>query len=102
MKPNTSLLEWREFGMQSAPSIRTAFETGPYPGMDKIITYLENGRVCLTAAGVGVDAITGKQVMGFRQILTDGEYGWSSMLPYYIREYNMRLPKAFEDKVLRQ
>lgn len=44
--------------------------------------------------------ITGKQVMNRKEICSDGEYGWSSMLPYYVKKYNMRLPKDFEKKVL--
>ena len=95
------LLNWREFGAISAPSIKSAFENTPYNGIDRIVRYLEEGRVHLSAAGVGVDALTGKQVMHKKEILDDGEYSWSSMLPYYVKTYNMRLPKAFEDKVLR-
>lgn len=96
----TDLLNWREFGIETAASIRTAFEAHPYPGIDKIINYLEKGDVCLAAPGVGVDKITGLQVMNIREIRTDGEYGWSSMLPYYVKKYNMRLPGDFEAKVL--
>ena len=66
----------------------------------KIIEYLEHGKVCLTSPGVGIDEITGKQVMQIREIRSDGEYGWSSMLPYYVKKYNMRLPSAFVSKVL--
>lgn len=96
---NTCLLEWFEFGKKSAPSIQTVFESTPYPEMERIIDYLENGRVCLAAPGEGVDMVTGKTVMLKKEIHSDGEYCWSSMLPYYVKEYNMRLPKAFEDKV---
>ena len=41
----TDLLDWLEFGMPSAPSIQTVFEPSPYPGMETIIEYLENGHV---------------------------------------------------------
>ena len=94
------LLNWKEFGVSSAPSITSVFEKQPYDGMDKIVRYLENGRAHLTAAGAGIDAITGKQVMHIREIRNDGEYAWSSMLPYYVKHYNMRLPVVFEQKVL--
>lgn len=77
----TELLNWREFGVSTAASIRTAFEKHSYPGIDQISTIWKKGRVCLAAPGVGVDEITGKQVMNNREIRTDGEYGWSSMLP---------------------
>ena len=102
MTPKIDLLNWREFGVQSAPSIRTVFEAKPYPGMERVIEYLEKGKVCLTAPGVGIDEFTGKQVMQVCEIRSDGEYGWSSMLPYYVKKYNMRLPSAFVSKVLSQ
>lgn len=94
------LLKWKEFGLESAPSIRTAFQDAPYDGIDKIVRYLETGTPHLVSAGVGVDAFTGEQVMGFRDIRNDGEYAWSSMLSYYVKKYNMRLPDTFEKKVL--
>ena len=96
------LLNWREFGVASAPSIRSMFEDRPYSGIEKIVRYLEKGHAHLVAAGVGIDALTGKQVMSFYELRDDGDYAWSSMLPYYVKKYNMRLPKEFEEKVLSQ
>lgn len=98
----TDLLDWKEFGMSTAPSIQTAFENKPYIGIEKIISYLENGRVCLAAPGFGMDMITGERVKRNLEIRSDGEYGWSSMLPYYVRKYNMRLPAEFEAKVFKE
>lgn len=94
------LLNWKEFGVLSAPSITTAFEKQPYAGIDKIVQYLEHGTAHLSAPGGGIDAVTGKQVAHIREIRNDGEYAWSSMLPYYVKHYNMRLPAAFENKVM--
>lgn len=94
------LLNWYEFGVVTAPSIRTVFEEKPYPGVDAIAHYLESWPAHLVAPGVGIDALTGKQVMHMQEIRNDGEYAWSSMLPYYVKKYNMRLPREFEQKVL--
>lgn len=95
------LLNWREFGAESAPLIKSMFEDKPYPGIDKIIRYLEAGKPHLSSPGVGVDVFTGEQVMNHYDIRDDGEYSWCSMLSYYVKKYNMRLPKDFEDKVLK-
>ena len=94
------LLMWKEFGLEGAPSIRSAFEAAPYEGIDKIVRYLESGKPHIAIACHGVDALTGEDVMNHLDIRNDGEYAWSSMLSYYVKKYNMRLPKAFEDKVL--
>ena len=102
MMRKLDLLNWKEFGVESAPSITSMFEEKPYPGMDKIVKYLEAGKPHMAIASRGVDALTGEAVMSFRDVRDDGEYSWSSMLSYYVKKYNMRLPKAFEDKVLRQ
>ena len=42
---NVSLLRWKEYGDTDAPSLRERFEPGPYPGQEKIVRYLENGKV---------------------------------------------------------
>lgn len=98
---NYSLLNWKEFGNDAAPSIRSVFQTAPYEGMDKIIEYLKSGKVGLIAIEKPRDAITGDLLGGSHAILSDGEYSWDSVLPYYVQKYNMRLPEEFENKVLR-
>lgn len=95
------LLNYKEFGAGDAPSIRGSFEPKPYPGMERIIRYLEGGKPHLFSPQFGVDAISGERVADSYMICGDGEYSWSSMLPYYVRKYNMRLPAEFEAKVLR-
>lgn len=32
--------------------------------------------------------------------MTDGQYSWNNALPYYVRKYNLRLPKQFEEMAL--
>lgn len=98
MMTNLMML-WNEFSGMDVPSIRSSFEEATYFGQDDIIRYLENGKVKLPSAGVGVDLITGDVVSVQHAIMTDGEYTWDSMFPYYVKKYNLRLPKEFEEKV---
>ena len=95
-----SLNMYKEFGYKDGPSITEFFSAVPYEGMEKIIEYLENGKIALVSPGFGYDAITGERVMSRKESLTDGEYMWSSMLPYYIRTYYFRPKDSFVDKVL--
>ena len=97
---NYSLLRWKEFGEKDAPSIKTMFQAHPYPGMDAICDYLKKGSVGPIAVKAGMDVFTGEIISRTYAIQSDGEYAWSSMLPYYVKTYNMRLPKDFENKVL--
>ena len=97
---NRLLLDYIEFGARKGSSVCFTFEDQPYPGMDKIIAYLEKGRKLRTVRRPGIDAYTGNRVARRRKILTDGVYAWSSMLPYYVKTYNMRLPRVFEAMVL--
>lgn len=97
---NKLLLDYIEFGARKGSSVCFTFEDQPYPGMEKIISYLEKGHKLRTVCRPGIDSFTGNRVMRKRKILTDGTYAWSSMLLYYVKTYNMRLPSVFEEKVL--
>ena len=99
---NKLLLDYIEFGARNGSSVCFTFEDQPYPGMEKIITYLEKGQKLRIVRRPGIDSFTGNRVTRRRKILTDGTYAWSSMLPYYVRTYNMRLPKVFEQMVLEE
>ena len=99
---NKLLLDYIEFGARKGSSVCFTFEDQPYTGMEKIIAYLEKGHKLRTLYRPGVDSFTGNQVTRKRKILTDGTYAWSSMLPYYVKTYNMRLPKVFERMVLEE
>ena len=96
-----SLIRWKEFGDENAPSIKTAINDAPYPEKKRIIEYLKRGKVTATAPGVGVDAISGKTVDNHLFLQTDGEYSWANMLAYYVDVYNVRLPQDFVNKAMR-
>lgn len=94
-----SLSHYKEFGDLKAPSLKEYFSAEPYSGKNEVLRYLKNGKVVVATTSCGVDCVTGKQTNERKDILTDGEFTWSNMLIYYVKEYNMKLPKAFTQKV---
>ena len=95
-----SLIQWKEFGAEGGPLMKSAFAKEPYPGMEKIADYLDHGKITVAAAGIGTDVYTGERISGKKELLTDGEYSWNNTLSYYVRKYYLRLPTEFESKVL--
>ncbi len=91
---------WLEFGAPTDHSLKQDIEDHSYPGQEKIAQYLEGGKVKLMSAGTGKDLFTGETIAANYYIATDGEYSWPSTLSYYVRSYNLRLPKEFEQKIL--
>lgn len=83
------------------PKISDFFEKEPYPGKEKIIKYLKNGRPTYASASKAVDVISGETIPIERYGMTDGEFSWISSLYYYVDKYNLRLDKKFEEKVLK-
>ena len=98
-----SLSKFKEFGSKDAPSLKNLFNEEPYPEKNTVILYLKSGKVLGGALRYDKDAFT-KCFIEQRHtpcIFTDGEYSWSSELPYYVEKYNVRLPKEFEDKAVK-
>ena len=97
------LLKWKEFGHKDAPSIKILFSAKPYPNQDRIADYLERGNVSIVAASYEKDAFTGEIIHPARssRIMTNNSFSWDSSLSYYVRKYNLRLPAAFEEKILK-
>ena len=53
------LLNWKEFGMPDAPSIKTLFCPVKYPGQDIVAEYLEKGKTHLVSPSLSQDKISG-------------------------------------------
>ncbi len=72
-----------------------------YEGKEKIIRYLETqGKPKIGSGLYPKDIYTGEIISKYRSIQSDGVYSWPSVIPYYMRKYNLRMPKVFEDYVL--
>ena len=94
------LFAFKEFGLQDGPSIIEAFSSTAYPEKRRIVRYLENGERTIASPGVYIDVVTGENTGIGKCHLTDGEYVWTSIIPYYVEKYNMILPDEFVEKVL--
>lgn len=96
-----SLISYDEFGPgMGFKSMKEYFEAAPYENQEKIVFYLDNGIQTYVRASKGRDFYTGELIPGSCTGMTDGEYSWNSALSYYVKKYNLRLPAAFEKKVL--
>ena len=90
-----------EFGPgMGLPHMSDFFEPEPYNGIDKIIDYLEKGQPTFVSGKVAKDIYSGKVIPVEYCGMTDGKYSWMSVLPYYVKTYNLRLPQEFENYVL--
>ncbi|MBR0342250.1 MAG: hypothetical protein IJH64_08400 [Oscillospiraceae bacterium] len=98
-----SLILYKEFGPAPGldlPSMTDSFADEAYPGQEKVVKYLSEGRKTYCAAGRACDVFTGESIPGEWCGMTDGEFSWISELAYYVEKYNLRLPAEFEKKVL--
>lgn len=99
MRKKNIMLTWKEFNTEAVKSMRDDFAKEPFPKKWKILRYLRKGRVTIVTTCVGNDIFTGERI-GPLYYMTDDEYSWISTLEYYVRKYNLRLPRDFEKKIL--
>ena len=79
------------------PSMKNSMMKSRYKNQDKIVRYLRHGKLVMVAAGLPrPDVFTGETIKGTYGIMSDDVYAWSSMLPYYVDKYNLKLPDDFE------
>ncbi|ACY14784.1 hypothetical protein Hoch_2241 [Haliangium ochraceum DSM 14365] len=77
-------------------SLEKARSESPAPDEDRIAAYLDAGHLYIAATGFVEDWFADDEIMiGPPHLLTDGVYVWPADLPYYVRNYHVRLPKAF-------
>ena len=83
------------------PSMRNFFSDSPYEGQGKIIYYLKHGKRDMISDKVPRDVFTGEVILMPLIRMNDGEFSWFMPLAYYVEHYNLRLPKEFEERILR-
>lgn len=85
-------------GKDTDPSIYDAVGKGDALLIEKICKYLDNGTVLVVSPGVTTDIIEDTDwAVGTGSACTDGRWLWPDDLSYYVRKYNIALPKAFLD-----
>jgi hypothetical protein len=64
---------------------------------ERLVAYLEHGILFIPSTEVAEDWLADDSdiVIGPPHVLTDGKYAWPADLPYYVRNYHVRLPKHF-------
>jgi len=83
-------------------SLRDHMEASPYPHQETIVNYLRSGEMDMFSLQLPKDVFTGQRIPGEKLGMNDGVYTWWNTLAYYVEKYNLRLPKNFEEHVLRQ
>lgn len=78
-----------------------------YENQDKIYNYLmHSGEVNIATTAPQIDMFTGEVIESINPengaTRVDDVYSWPLTLPYYVKKYNVRLPKEFEDHILRK
>lgn len=99
------LCNYTEYGSDNGISMKDLFQSEPYYGKDKIVSYLRhNGTATLASTAPLRDRFTSEHMKGEYELTlyNDGKFSWWSDLAYYVEKYNLRLPKEFEDHVLSQ
>ena len=84
------------------PCMKDFFQESPYEHQFTMVDYLNRGHIHMVTATKFTDVFTGEQVPRELVYMDDGQYSWSSKLPYYVAKYNLRLPAEFETHVLGQ
>ena len=83
-------------------SLKMHFETGEYPQKEKIVKYLTSGEVDMASLELPKDVFTGERIRMEKLGMNDGVYMWWNTLAYYVEKYNLRLPKDFEEHILKK
>ncbi len=65
-----------------------------------VIEYLSNQKRIAGCPKTVFDCITGEKISDSFFVYNDGEYEWCDFLIYYIKKYNIALPKCFIDKII--
>lgn len=84
-----------DYGESDGFSLEDCRVETPDPDEERIVRYLESGHLYSAASGVVMDVLSDDPdvEIGPPHILTDGTYAWPADLPYYVRNYHVRLPK---------
>lgn len=86
-----------DHGDSDGPSLAQSRAEKPDLDEDRVAAYLAAGHLYIESPGTANDwfADDPDVIIGPPHTLTDGTYAWPADLPYYIRNYHVRLPKPF-------
>jgi hypothetical protein len=85
-----------DYGDEDGESLYKAISITPDIAEDRIIRYLESGKLLSIIVGFTRDVLSkNEKIIGSLSTFTDGVWIWSSDLSYYVREYHIALDKEF-------
>ena len=86
-----------DHGDTSGPSLEESRAETPSPNEERVAAYLDAGHLLSASSEVASDRLADDPdiEIGPPHIRTDGTYAWPADLPYYVRNYHVRLPKHF-------
>ena len=96
------LLQFKEFGCENGPSIKSFFAENKYEHQEEIAKYLDNSKIVSMAPEYDKDIISGELIkpLQSKAIRTNGVFSWDSSLSFYVRKYNFKLPSVYEEFIL--
>lgn len=83
------------------PIMADNFEEDRYEGQDRIVEFLKTGEQVFAKLGWDTDVFTGDIIPISPVMLQSGDYRWPAILAYYVQKYNLRLPRDFEEYILK-
>jgi hypothetical protein len=83
------------------PLMKDSLQAEPYRHKNEIAKYLRSGNVEFARVSRAKDVFTGEIIPHEALFMNDGVFCWSSELAWYVEKYNLRLPKEFEDHILK-
>jgi hypothetical protein len=90
-----------EFGYEDAPPLASARGRGLWPNKEKILAYLDGGKLMVMSPGLTEDAFQPDKRADSLSIVTDGKFAWHVVLAYYVKHYDLALPPEFEEQMAR-
>ncbi|MFD4909911.1 hypothetical protein [Kitasatospora purpeofusca] len=77
----------------SADDLRSDVRAGAEPDEETLVAYLEAAEDVLASPSWAADLLDPELPRVCENaVLTDGEWFWPAILPYYVRRYHVRLP----------
>ena len=83
------------------PKMKDSFSKEPYPHKSKVMRFLQGGSVDLARASRAKDVFSGELIPAEVLVMHSGDFYWSNTLVWYVEKYNLRLPKDFEEYILK-
>ena len=106
-KMNIKIIAYDENGANEFPgigygSMKENFQNKPYPEKKVIIQKLKTcGHAGVASTGNLQDCFTGEFFAPGDVIRVGGGFSWTESLAYYVEKYNLRLPKDFEEYLMK-